>query len=279
MPPRPRFAQRFFFVVRSSLAFGASVFFHLAAMTPLVVMWWLDSRDSPPPHDPGGEEGTEAGPAGDDGAEVPLGSDAPVTVTMIDEAATPEQVAEVNAEAIAPAPEPAAAPARPEQHPTPTKRASEALAARDGSPEGSEGAVATTAPPGVEGKKPRGNKKPCEALEEIQQIGPNEYRIERGVVDWYARHPKELGQEVGVQAHPGPNGKPDGARLYLPRCSVLRQLGIRHADIVHKVNGKTVTTLPGAIALYFNVRNDQVVTVELARKNGEPQLLRYTLVR
>ncbi len=132
---------------------------------------------------------------------------------------------------------------------------------------------------GAPGHKPRGARKPCDPYEEITSLGPQRWQVERALIDWYATHLNELDTQVGVVTHKGADGKPDGARLFLPRCSVLRQVGMRHGDIVHSVNGRRVATLPDAVGAYLVLRTQQDITVEISRKNGDPATFRYHLQR
>lgn len=132
---------------------------------------------------------------------------------------------------------------------------------------------------GVAGKPPRGNKKPCDPVEEITQLGPTKWRVERSLIDWYAVHLRELEKQAGVAVHKGDNGKRDGARLYLPRCSVLRQAGFRGGDVVHSVNGHKVSTIAKGVKTYAKVRNSAKLTVELTRKNGKQLTLVYKLAK
>ena len=131
---------------------------------------------------------------------------------------------------------------------------------------------------GVGGKPPRGNKKPCEPVEEITQVSATKWKVERSIVDWYAVHLRELEKQAGVGVHRGEDGKRDGARLYLPRCSILRQAGFRGGDVVHSVNGHKVTNIANGVKTYAKVRNDKKLNVDITRKNGSQVTLTYKLV-
>ena len=175
----------------------------------------------------------------------------------------------------APAPAPASTAA-----PKPTK--AKAKPSAETAEGGSEGARTSTddgtgkaSHDGVAGSGPKGAKKPCEPNDDIVQLDENKWRVPRELVDWYVAHLKELEKHVGVAAHTGANGKRDGAKLYLPRCSVLRQGGIKSGDIIHAVNGHPVTNIPQAFAAYMKVRRQDTIKVELTRKDGSQRTHTY----
>ncbi len=242
--------------LQPAFAFATSLVLHLLLVSPLLVMWWLDARI---PDDPAGEDGVEDGPVGNDGGEVPLGEPTPVNVSVYVEPV--EATTPVTEAGAGPAAAKAAAPS--------------AKGAKDGDP--NAGKVDPAERLGARGNRPRGKPEPCEAIEEITTIGMDRWRVERDVVDYYATRLKELEKHVGVSTHRDANGKPDGARIYLPRCSLLRQAGLRHADIVNSINGRRIATLPDAIAAYLFLRNEDNLQVEITRKNGDKLTLRYRL--
>lgn len=119
------------------------------------------------------------------------------------------------------------------------------------------------------GKPPRGKKKPCDKLDEITQLSDTSWRVERDLLDWYATHLRELDKLAGVVTHKDDDGKPDGARLWLPRCSYLKQGGFKHGDIVRSVNGREVYTIPQGVKAWIAERKAKKLTVVLTRRNGE----------
>ncbi|MDP2311067.1 MAG: hypothetical protein Q8P18_33915 [Pseudomonadota bacterium] len=253
-------------LLRPAFSFVVSLGLHVALTAPLFVLWWLDSDrlDEMP-----GEQGTEDGPIGNDGGEVPLGEPDPVRISMYVEptAATAPATDTESLLATGPAPAPTTKPA-----------ASGPKGAADGDPNVPQPSVAAVRQ-GLQGRRPRGNRAPCEAIEEISSLGDDKWRVERDVIDYYAVHMKELENQVGVSTHFGDGGKPDGARIFLPRCSLLRQAGLRHGDIVNTINGRRVATLTDGIAAYLFLRNDENLRVEVTRKNGDKTTLRYRLKR
>ncbi|MES2642191.1 MAG: PDZ domain-containing protein [Myxococcota bacterium] len=244
-------------------SFGMSLALHLALTAPLFVLWWLDDQST---DELIGEEGTEPGPIGNDGGEVPLGEPDPVRVSMYVEPT----------EATAPAAEASTAPG-PAAAAVTKPAASGPEGAADGDPNTNASMAAIRR--GLKGVRPRGERKPCEDIEEITPLGGDKWRVERDVVDYYAVHLKELENQVGVNTHRDADGRPDGARIFLPRCSLLRQAGLRHGDIVNSINDRRVATLTDGIAAYLFLRNDENLRVQVTRKNGEKVTLRYRLKR
>ncbi|MCB9780857.1 MAG: hypothetical protein H6742_19975 [Alphaproteobacteria bacterium] len=241
-------------------ALVASVLLHLFAASP-----WLAWSEFTAELDTPGDEGP-GGPVGDGGAamERPAG---PVQVSVYREA-------------------------KPQRKASTAPRKSSGAAAQKGSGEegggdgaeaeveadqGSAGSGPVAVKEGTPGKPPRGRKKPCEPIDEIVQLGPDKWSIERDVLDWYAGHLKELQKQVGLSSHRGDDGKRDGARLYLPRCSVLRQGGMKNGDIVHRVNGRKVNTIAQGVTTWLAVRNDKTIKVEFTRRGGEELTYTYRI--
>jgi hypothetical protein len=250
-------------LLRPAASLVVSMFLHSAAATPFLIwMWvWTPTQEMP------GEEG-ETGPIGNDGGEVAEGDTLdPVEVSIYVEPVT-ATVAPVTALG-----EPAAS----------TAPAATAAAAtqKQGTADGDKNTSMDkeTYIAGIKGRRPRGERKPCDPVEEIVQTGDSSWKVERGIVDFYATHLGDLEQQGNVAPHKDAGGKTDGARIYLPRCSVVRQAGLKNGDVIRSVNGRRVTTLPEALAAYFALRTQSNIALDITRKNGGDVTLRYQLVR
>lgn len=240
---------------------------HLAAAVPFLVWVWLNGLPEP---ELIGDEGTEDGPVGDGQARSAYAEEedpAPMAVSLYTEAAAApvETIAEVATTATAPAPGP--------------KPANQTAAASGGggNPDGDPTAE-KTGKANLPGRPPRGAKKPCDEIDEISALGADKWKVEREIVTYYAFHQSELMRQVNVAPHFGPDRKPDGAWIFLPRCSYLKQAGIRHKDVVHSVNGKPVRSLAEGVAAYIALIGEENLKIEVTRK-GERKVLRYRLVR
>lgn len=128
----------------------------------------------------------------------------------------------------------------------------------------------------VEALRAKGGKQPCDREPAIQALGGYTWSVERGFVDFYAKNLKELAKLGRVDVHEDGTGRPDGFAVKLPRCSVLRQGGLRSGDVVHDINGKRVTTIPQAVSAWFALRNTNEIKVSLTRE-GKPMTLRFRI--
>jgi len=117
----------------------------------------------------------------------------------------------------------------------------------------------------AKGPTSKTNKPPCPEVEEVVQLGPTSWSVEREFIDYYASHLAELMKLAGTYPHEDEAGKPDGFRLGLPRCSVLRRGGLKSGDVIHEVNGIRINTVLQAVAAWFDLRNDPHVTIKLSR--------------
>jgi len=246
---------------------GLSLVLSLGAHGAAVGGWVAWDRLLAPTETPG-DGGEEDGPVGNGGGDVgPTALQtpaAPVNVAMYQPPATP-----------APAPSETAAPApRPKPKPSEAKPTEAGATASTTATETGDG---TSTQEGVAGSAPRGARKPCEPTDQVTQLADTRWRVERELVDWYARHPLELEKQAGVGVHKGADGKPDGAKIFLPRCSILRHGGLKSGDIIRSVNGETITTIAGAIKLYLKLRNAETIKVELTRKDGTERSHVYKL--
>ena len=237
---------------------------HLLVAAPFVVSF---QDDAPPPVEISGDEGSADTPSGLGGVE-PVATLAPVSVSIY--------VPPANAPAIA-ATAATSAPAT-AKGPGPT------------SASGSSGSRNTAGVTRVGGPRPvkdvegdgkavqriKGRRNPCEQSDEIVKSGPQEWSLSREMVDYYASHLNEAGKHANVAVHKDASGKRDGATLYLSRCSLMKQGGMRNGDVVHTINGRKVQTVPQALSTYLAVRDESLVTITFSRQ-GEQRTHRYTL--
>jgi hypothetical protein len=123
---------------------------------------------------------------------------------------------------------------------------------------------------GRAGKK---NDAPCPGPHpSVVELSAVSWRVDRPLVDYYATHLRELQKLGTVWTHKGKDGKPDGFRVVLSRCSILRQAGLKTGDIVNDVNGRRISTLLQAVAAYFVLRDDRHLVLNVTRRDQKLQL-------
>ncbi len=118
---------------------------------------------------------------------------------------------------------------------------------------------------------------PVNADDGIDSVAEGEWRVERDVVDYYAKHVRELMKLGSVRVNKNADGKPDGFRVGLAKCSLLREGGLRSGDVVKNVNGVMVHDLFSAVGAYLKLRREPVIEVEVERK-GKRVTMRYEMV-
>ena len=66
-------------------------------------------------------------------------------------------------------------------------------------------------------------------------------------------NPEQLYSQIRAVPHKGPDGKVD-YRLGDPPKSVFHKLGIKNGDIVHGVNGQSLTSMSAAMDAFNGLR-------------------------
>ena len=120
--------------------------------------------------------------------------------------------------------------------------------------------------------RPKKPQTPCPPpVEAITQIDATTWSIERELIDYYADHLPKLYELGRVWVHRDKDKNPDGFRIALSRCSVLRQGGLRSGDIVNAVNDRQIYTVLQGVAAYMAFRNQP--TLELHITRGKKQIV------
>ena len=137
-----------------------------------------------------------------------------------------------------------------------------------------EHAVAGTRPT----SRPKGRR--CESDRsnpKIERRARGSFVVEKDLITWYITHLGALNSLGWSSKHEGPDGRSDGMRIGGVKCgNDLHLAGIRSGDVVHRVNGHDVRSIPQAIMVYRKVRKDDRIRVELTRR-GKPVTLTYRL--
>ncbi|MDI1444400.1 type II secretion system protein GspC [Polyangium sp. 6x1] len=131
------------------------------------------------------------------------------------------------------------------------------------------------APPAQQGKRPKGQLPPHIA-ERIRQTGPNQYDIDRTVVDEILTNQAEYLQKVRVV--PAKQGdQTTGMKLMgVRKGTALDAIGLKHGDQLQRINGFEMTNPQSALEAYARLMSANQIRVEVIR-NGQPTMLELNI--
>lgn len=110
----------------------------------------------------------------------------------------------------------------------------------------------------------------------VQQIGENQYRIERAEVDQQLDNMAQLFTQIRAVPH-FDGGQSTGFRLFAIRQnSIFDQIGLRNGDIIEEINGNKISDPSKALALLQELRNVESLQVKGTR-NKQPLDISYTI--
>jgi type II secretion system protein C len=110
----------------------------------------------------------------------------------------------------------------------------------------------------------------------IQVDGPNERTVDRALVDSALANPAQFARSVRVRPYKK-DGEVTGFRLRrIKKGSPLEMLGAQQGDIIHAVNGVSLTSVDQALAAYQNLRGDSKLNFSITRQ-GKPQTLNINI--
>lgn len=106
----------------------------------------------------------------------------------------------------------------------------------------------------------------------IQRVGPNEFNVDRGVVDKILENQAELMRQARIVPEQE-NGKVVGIRLFGVRSdTLLGTLGMENGDRLEKINGFDMTSPEKALEAYARLRTADHLTISLNRKGSEQNI-------
>ena len=106
----------------------------------------------------------------------------------------------------------------------------------------------------------------------IQRVGPNEFNVDRGVVDKILENQAELMRQARIVPEQE-NGKVVGIRLFgVRQDTLLGTLGMENGDRLEKINGFDMTSPEKALEAYARLRTADHLTISLNRKGSEQNL-------
>jgi general secretion pathway protein C len=107
-------------------------------------------------------------------------------------------------------------------------------------------------------------------------VGPNEFNVDRGVVDKILENQAELMRQARIVPEQE-NGKVVGIRLFgVRQDTLLGTLGMENGDRLEKINGFDMTSPEKALEAYARLRTADHLTISLNRK-GQEQNLDYNI--
>ncbi len=110
----------------------------------------------------------------------------------------------------------------------------------------------------------------------IKKIGPNEYDIDRGIVDKILENQAELMRQARIVPEQE-NGKVVGIRLFGVRPdTLLGTLGMENGDRLEKINGFDMASPEKALEAYARLRTADHLTVSVNRR-GQPTNLDFNI--
>lgn len=132
-----------------------------------------------------------------------------------------------------------------------------------------------SAPPATPGKRPKGQLPPHIA-ERIRQTGPNQYDIDRTVVDEILTNQAEYLQKVRVV--PARQGDQTvGMKIMgVRKGTALDAIGLRHGDQLQSINGFEMTNPQNALEAYARLTSANQIRVNVIR-NGQPTTLELNI--
>ncbi|MCB9744590.1 MAG: hypothetical protein H6741_17655 [Alphaproteobacteria bacterium] len=121
--------------------------------------------------------------------------------------------------------------------------------------------------------------KECDPPDErVAEVNDTAFRIERGLLDYYANHIQEIEDLAASWWARDEDDNRVGFRIGRMKCgALLRQAGFRNGDVITGINGMTITTWTEGVKAYLAVRNKNLLWVDVERR-GEDVRLDYLLV-
>lgn len=219
---------------------------------------------------------TDLGADGPD--EIVYAADVEEAIALIDALENPAPIPEPVVEPE-PAPEPEAQPAAPDPEPVAAEPVEVAQAPAVDGPTRRDGMTREERLQAArERAQQRKRKRSClEETDSVAELGPNRYRVERDLIDYYSSHLKEAAKLAYVHWY-REDGEIKGFRVRRIRCgNVLHQAGFRNGDVILSINGRSVTTIPQALLAYRKLRRKKQLRVEVIRRDGAAVKLHYKL--
>jgi general secretion pathway protein C len=110
----------------------------------------------------------------------------------------------------------------------------------------------------------------------IQKVGPNEYNIDRGVVDKILENQADLMRQARIVPEQE-NGRVVGIRMFgVKSDSLLGVLGMENGDRLQTINGYDMSSPEKALEAYARLRTAEKLTISLNRR-GQSMNIDYNI--
>jgi general secretion pathway protein C len=110
----------------------------------------------------------------------------------------------------------------------------------------------------------------------VAQLGPGEFRVDRGLVERVLENPVELMRQVRIEPELD-RGRVVGIRLRGVRAgTLLAAIGIHEGDRLERVNGFDITSPEKALEALARLRTAEHLTLSITR-DGRPMALDYAV--
>lgn len=114
-----------------------------------------------------------------------------------------------------------------------------------------------------------GKKKPAKDDDSGVSKEGDKFVVKQELIDQILENPEQLYSQVRAVPHKGPDGEVDGYRLSgIRRKSVFHKLGIKNGDIVHGVNGQSLTSMSAAMEAFNGLQNEKNFSFDLTRRSN-----------
>ena len=128
----------------------------------------------------------------------------------------------------------------------------------------------------------KGRKKARDCRPDVPEItrgtGRQDYAVNRSLIDRYAKDLDAAADLAHVAWAHDDNDRVIGFKVIRIRCgSPLHEAGFKNGDIITRINGHKVRTVPQALAAYVALRIKRKLRVRGHREDGSQMDLRYRL--
>ncbi|MCP4807991.1 MAG: hypothetical protein GY913_32080 [Proteobacteria bacterium] len=114
--------------------------------------------------------------------------------------------------------------------------------------------------------------------DDIAEVAETAYRVEDGLVYYYANHIPEASELAASWWNRDDEGERYGFKIGRMKCgSLLRQMGFKNGDVIMGVNGHEIRSYTDGVTAFMRLRAKRILWVDVLRR-GEPVRIDFVLV-